>query len=51
MTKKILSITVDEKTLSQFKKYVESECINTSKLLENMIKDHLKKRGVINEKK
>ncbi|MEA3329808.1 MAG: Arc family DNA binding domain-containing protein [Nanoarchaeota archaeon] len=47
MAKKILSVTIDEKLLSQWKKYAEEEYINTSKLLENMIKEHLKKRGII----
>jgi hypothetical protein len=45
MTKKVLSITIDEKILKYWKKYAEEECVNSSKLIEKMLKEHLKKRG------
>ncbi len=46
MAKKVMSVTVDELTLSKWKKYTEGEYINASKLIENLIKEHLKKRGI-----
>ena len=45
MGKKVLSITVEEKILSDWKKYTEENCINASKLIEKMLKEHLEKRG------
>ncbi len=47
MAKKVLSITIDEKLLSKWKKYTEEEYINSSKLIENLIKEHLKKRRAL----
>jgi hypothetical protein len=44
MTKKILSATIDEKILETWKKYSEEECINSSQLIEKLLKEHLKKR-------
>ncbi len=46
MVKIVLSITIDEKVLSQWKQYANDECINSSKLIEKMLMDHLKKRGI-----
>jgi len=40
-----MSVTIDEKILSKWKKYIDNEYINASKLVENLIKEHLKKRG------
>ncbi len=45
MTKKVLSVTIDEKILEIWKKYAEEECVNSSRLIEKMLKEHLKKRG------
>jgi len=45
MTKKVLSVTVDEDILKKWKKYAEDECINSSQLIEKLLKEHLKKRG------
>ena len=45
MTKKVLSATIEEALLSKWKKYTQEDCINSSKLIEKMLKDHLKKRG------
>ena len=45
MVKKVLSATVDEKILSKWKKHTKDNCINSSKLIERMLKNHLKKRG------
>lgn len=45
MTKKVLSVTIDEKILEKWKKYAEEECVNSSKLIEKLLKKHLEKRG------
>jgi len=45
MGKKVISATIDEKILENWKKYVDDECINSSQLIEKMLKEHLKKRG------
>jgi len=45
MVKKVLSATVDEGVLEKWKKYTEEECINSSQLIEKLLKDHLKRRG------
>lgn len=44
MGKKILSITVEESILRRWKEYTEEECINSSKLIERMIDEHMNKR-------
>jgi len=44
MAKRALSVTIDEKILENFKKYTDEECINSSQLIEKMIKEHLEKR-------
>jgi len=45
MTKKVLSVTIDDDILKLWKEYAEEDCINSSKLIEKLLKDHLKKRG------
>jgi metal-responsive CopG/Arc/MetJ family transcriptional regulator len=45
MVKKVLSITIDQKILEIWKNYAEKECVNSSKLIEKLLKNHLKKRG------
>lgn len=45
MVKKILSVTVDEDIFETWKEYAEEECVNSSKLIEKMLKEYLKKRG------
>jgi metal-responsive CopG/Arc/MetJ family transcriptional regulator len=45
MAKKVLSVTIDEEILEKWKKYAEEECINSSQLIEKLLKEHLKKRG------
>ena len=45
MVKKVLSATVDEGVLEKWKKYTEEECINSSQLIEKLLKDHLKMEG------
>ena len=45
MAKKVLSVTIDEEILENWKKYAEEECINSSQLIEKLLKEHLKKRG------
>jgi metal-responsive CopG/Arc/MetJ family transcriptional regulator len=43
MGKKVLSVTIDEKILESWKKYAEEKCINSSQLIERLIKEYLKK--------
>jgi hypothetical protein len=45
MAKKVLSVTIDEEVLEKWKKYAEEDCINSSQLIEKLLKEHLKKRG------
>jgi hypothetical protein len=45
MVKKVLSVTIDKKILEIWRQYAEEECVNSSKLIEKMLKEHLKKRG------
>jgi hypothetical protein len=45
MGKKVLSVTIDEGILEKWKEYAEEECINSSQLIEKMLKEHLNKRG------
>jgi hypothetical protein len=45
MGKKVLSVTIDEQILDIWKSYAEEECINSSQLIEKLLKEHLKKRG------
>lgn len=45
MGKKGISLTIDEEILSKWKEYTEKECINSSKLIEKLLEEHLKKRG------
>jgi len=45
MVKKVMSITVDEKILLKWKKFTNENFINSSKLIEKLLQDYLKKRG------
>ncbi|MDP3987054.1 MAG: hypothetical protein Q8P81_02400 [Nanoarchaeota archaeon] len=45
MAKKVLSVTIEEKVLRSWKEYVKEESINSSKLIEKFLIEHLKKRG------
>ena len=45
MGKKVLSVTIEEGILSKWKEYAEEECVNSSKLIEKMLKEHLKRKG------
>jgi hypothetical protein len=45
MGKKVLSVTIDEKIFEIWKNYAKEECVNSSKLIEKMLKEHLNKRG------
>lgn len=45
MGKKVLSVTIDDKILARWKEYTKNECINSSKLIEKFLEEHLKKRG------
>jgi len=45
MGKKGFSVTIDEKILGKWKEYAEKGCINSSKLIEKILSEHLKKEG------
>jgi len=45
MGKEVLSVTIDGKILERWKKYSQEECINSSKLVEKLLEEHLRKRG------
>ncbi|MFH1586111.1 MAG: ribbon-helix-helix domain-containing protein [archaeon] len=45
MSKKVFSVTIDEEILEEWKDYTLEGCINSSKLIEKMLKEHLKNRG------
>jgi hypothetical protein len=45
MGKKVISVTIEDKILDKWKDYAEKECINSSQLIEKLLKEHLKKRG------
>ncbi len=47
MAKKVLSVTIEEDVLEKWKEYAEKDCINSSKLIEKLLKEHLKKRREI----
>lgn len=45
MGKKVFSVTIEENTFEKWKEYVEKKCINSSKLIEKMLIEYLKKEG------
>jgi len=45
MAKKVLSVTIDEKFLLKWKKFTNENFINSSRLIEKLLREHLKKRG------
>lgn len=45
MAKRVLSVTIDEEILEKWKEYADEECVNSSKLIEKLLSEHLKKRG------
>ena len=45
MAKKVLSATIEHDVFGAWKEYVEEECINSSQLIEKLLKEHLKRRG------
>ena len=45
MTKKVLSITIDEGILLKWKKFTDENFINSSKLVEKLLQDYLKEGG------
>ena len=46
MVKKVMSVTIDEKILLKWKKFTDENFINSSKLIEKLLNDHLKKRRI-----
>ncbi len=45
MAKKVLSVTIDEELLAKWKKFSNENFINSSKLIEGLLKEYLKKEG------
>lgn len=45
MGKKVLSVTIEEDVLESWKKYAEEDCINSSQLIEKLMKEYLKNKG------
>lgn len=45
MVKKIVSFTIDEELLEKWKEYVKKNSINSSMLVENLLKKYLKKEN------
>ena len=43
MSKKVLSVTIEENILKEWKEYTKNGCINSSQLIEKLLKEHLKK--------
>lgn len=41
MGKKVLSVTIDEKLLAEWKEYAQEACINSSQLIEKMLREYL----------
>jgi len=46
MAKKVLSVTIDERILLKWKRFTDKNFINSSKLIEKLLNDHLKKRRI-----
>jgi hypothetical protein len=46
MAKKVWSVTIDEAVLAKWKKFTDENFINSSKLMEKLLKDYMKKRGI-----
>ena len=46
MAKKVFSVTIEKEILDKWKSYTEEECINSSQLIEKMLKEYLIKRGL-----
>ncbi len=44
MTKKVISFTIDKELFEEWKKYVEKKSINSSKLIEKLLKEYLEER-------
>ena len=43
MPKKVLSLTIEKDILNKWKVYTEKECINSSQLIEKLLKEYLNK--------
>jgi hypothetical protein len=46
MVKKVFSVTISDEVLSKWKNYTDEGCVNSSKLIEKLMKSHLIKRGI-----
>jgi len=44
MVKKVMSVTIDDKILLKWKRFTDENFINSSKLIEKLLQDYLKKR-------
>ncbi len=45
MVKKVLSVTIEEEFLLKWKKFTNENSINSSKLIEKLLREYLKKGG------
>jgi predicted transcriptional regulator len=45
MTKKVFSVTIDEDILGNWKSYAEAKCVNSSKIIEKILKEYLEKEN------
>ncbi len=43
MGKKVISATVDDKLFDEWKKNAEDNCINSSQLIEKLLRDYLRR--------
>ena len=44
MAKKVISFTVNKKLFDNWKGYIEKESINSSKLIEKLLQEYLRKK-------
>jgi metal-responsive CopG/Arc/MetJ family transcriptional regulator len=45
MVKKVFSVTIEESILEKWREFVEDNCVNSSKLVEKILKEHLRREN------
>jgi metal-responsive CopG/Arc/MetJ family transcriptional regulator len=45
MVKKVFSVTIEESILEKWREFVEDNCVNSSKLVEKILKEHLERKS------
>ena len=45
MVKKVLSVTIDEEVFSRWKEFSNKNFINSSRLIEKLLREYLEKEG------